>query len=136
MSMPKISKSGVGKCDAVNDIIESVALMETALSHILNAEGEKIQKAVGTLNSGYGKPQPGLACSTEELVCIDESVENVIRAITILESLLQKKLNDALKEKCPPKKKHHCFSNPCEHDDDDFYTPEPCEHEESCCCKK
>lgn len=109
--------------------------METALSHILNAEGEKIQKAVGTLNSGYGKPHPGLACSTEELICIDKSVEEVIRAITILESILQKKLNDALKEKCPPKRRPHCSSKSCD-DDDDFYTPEPCEHEESCCCKK
>ena len=127
MSMPKISKSGVGKCDAVNDIIESVALMETALSHILNAEGEKIQKAVGTLNSGYGKPQPGLACSTEELVCIDESVENVIRAITILESLLQKKLNDALKENCPPRMKPHCFSKSDDYDEE-FCPPEPCCH--------
>ncbi len=127
MSMPKISKSGVGKCDAVNDVIESVALMETALSHILNAEGEKIQKAVGTLNSGYGKPQPGLACSTEELVCIDESVENVIRAITILESLLQKKLNDALKENCPPRMKPHCFSKSDDYDEE-FCPPEPCCH--------
>ena len=127
MSMPKISKSGVGKCDTVNDVIESVALMETALSHILNAEGEKIQKAVGTLNSGYGKPQPGLACSTEELVCIDESVENVIRAITILESLLQKKLNDALKESCPPRMKPHCFSKSDDYDEG-FCPPEPCCH--------
>ena len=127
MSMPKISKSGVGKCDAVNDVIESVALMETALSHILNAEGEKIQKAVGTLNSGYGKPQPGLACSTEELVCIDESVEEVIRAITILESLLQKKLNDALKENCPPRMKPHCFSKSDDYDEE-FCPPEPCCH--------
>lgn len=127
MSMPKISKSGVGKCDAVNDVIESVALMETALSHILNAEGEKIQKAVGTLNSGYGKPQPGLACSTEELVCIDESVENVIRAITILESLLQKKLNDALKENCPPRMNPHCFSKSDDYDEE-FCPPEPCCH--------
>ena len=30
----------------MTDIIESVALQETALSHILNAEGEKIQKMV------------------------------------------------------------------------------------------
>lgn len=125
--MPKISKSGVGKCDAVNDVIESVALMETALSHILNAEGEKIQKAVGTLNNGYGKPQPGLACSTEELVCIDESVENVIRAITILESLLQKKLNDALMESCPPRMKPHCFSK-SDDSDEEFCSSEPCCH--------
>ena len=31
---------------AITDLIQSVALEETALSHILNAEGEKIQKMV------------------------------------------------------------------------------------------
>lgn len=34
--------------DACSDVIESVALIETALSHILNAEGEKLQKVLAT----------------------------------------------------------------------------------------
>lgn len=135
MSMPKISKSGVQKCEAVSDVIESVALMETALSHILNAEGEKIQRAVGTLCNGYGKQQPGLACSTEELVCVNKSVEDVIRSITILESLLQKKLNDALNEHCPPRMKSHCHSKQHGYDDE-FCEPEIYDCEDMCCDKK
>ena len=46
MGMPVITPSETTRTQAVTDIIESVALQETALSHILNAEGEKIQKMV------------------------------------------------------------------------------------------
>ena len=42
MSMPVISMhcNPITMCQAVTDLIESIALEETALSHILNAEGE------------------------------------------------------------------------------------------------
>ena len=46
MGMPVIKPSTTTRDQAITDIIESVALEETALSHILNAEGEKIQKMV------------------------------------------------------------------------------------------
>ena len=46
MGMPVITPSTTTREQAITDIIESVALEETALSHILNAEGEKIQKMV------------------------------------------------------------------------------------------
>jgi len=38
--------SSITRPQAITDIVESVALEQTALSHILNAEGEKIQKAL------------------------------------------------------------------------------------------
>lgn len=41
MGMPVIEASNIKRCDAITDIIESVALEQVALSHILNAEGEK-----------------------------------------------------------------------------------------------
>ena len=43
MGMPVITPSATTRAQAVTDIIESVALEEAALSHILNAEGEKIR---------------------------------------------------------------------------------------------
>ena len=46
--MPIIKPSGVKRSDSVTDIIESVALRQTGLSHILNAEGKKIQAALKT----------------------------------------------------------------------------------------
>lgn len=42
--MPIITPSKTSRSQAITDIIQSVALEQTALSHILNAEGEKIQK--------------------------------------------------------------------------------------------
>lgn len=44
MGMPVIPASATTRTQAITDIIQSIALQETALSHILNAEGEKIQK--------------------------------------------------------------------------------------------
>lgn len=46
MGMPMIQSSNTSRHQAITDIIASVALEQTALSHILNAEGEKIQKAL------------------------------------------------------------------------------------------
>lgn len=44
--MPVIIASNTSRQQSVTDIIESVALEQTALSHILNAEGKKIQKVL------------------------------------------------------------------------------------------
>ncbi len=80
MSMPIIKPSGVTRCGAVTDIIESVALQQTGLSHILNAEGEKIQLALQ------------LAKTPEELLAVNDSVESMVNSITRLEAMLQGKL--------------------------------------------
>ena len=44
MGMPIITASTTTREQAITDLIQSAALEETALSHILNAEGEKLQK--------------------------------------------------------------------------------------------
>lgn len=65
---------------AVTDIIESVALQQTGISHILNAEGEKIQKALE------------LGVSADELLLINASVEGMVNSLTSLEMVLHYKL--------------------------------------------
>ncbi|MEG1139878.1 MAG: choice-of-anchor A family protein [Lachnospiraceae bacterium] len=65
---------------ALTDLIESVALEQTALSHILNAEGEKIQKALA------------LHLSAQELLRINADVVKMSTAITRLDLVLQSKL--------------------------------------------
>lgn len=97
MSMPVITPSNTTKCEAIADLLESVALMEAALSHILNAEGEKIQAAIGTLPGSTG----AIAQTTSELLQINESVDSMVTSVTLLEGLLQKKLNQALSVDCP-----------------------------------
>ena len=46
MGMPEIRSSNVTRSQAITDILQSIALEEAALAHILNAEGEKLQCAV------------------------------------------------------------------------------------------
>ncbi len=63
MSMPIFEASDVLRCQAVTDVIASVALEQTALSHILNAEGEKLQALTATVGG-----------TTEELLGVNRSV--------------------------------------------------------------
>lgn len=80
MSMPVIVPGTVTREQAISDIIESIALQETGLSHIINAEGEKIQKVVAT------------ATTTEEMLEVNKSVKSMIDSVSQLEMLLQAKL--------------------------------------------
>ncbi len=92
MGMPVITPSTTTKCQAITDIIESVALEQAALSHILNAEGEKIQKTVAA------------ATSSDQMLAVNKSVLAMVSAITRLEMVLQAKLElfqDSLTEDCP-----------------------------------
>lgn len=82
MGMPVITSSTTTRTQAVTDIIESVALQETALSHILNAEGEKIQKMVALPD-----------VTPEVLLATNKSVESMVNAVSRLEMILQSKLS-------------------------------------------
>ena len=105
MRMPEIESSDIKKCQAITDLIESIALMETALSHILNAEGEKIQAAVGTLDKDGKKTDPTPTPSIPDLIKVNNSVEEVVSTITLLEAFLRKKLALALDVDCKDKDK-------------------------------
>ena len=61
-------------------LMESVALIEAAMAHILNAEGEKLQKAVQ------------VAASVSELLEVNRSVSQTITDAAVLESMLVEKL--------------------------------------------
>ena len=73
------------------DMVESVARVECALSHILNAEGEKLQKVIAE------------SSNVEELLCVNKSVNRMVDSITKLEFMLQSKLqlfDDCLCDSC------------------------------------
>lgn len=82
MSMPIITPGTGTRVQAITDIIESVALEQTALSHILNAEGEKLQAIIGDTE----------ATSTDVLEA-NRSVKSMVDSITRLEMILQAKLD-------------------------------------------
>ena len=83
MSMPIICKSNnpVTMCQAVTDLIESIALEETALSHILNAEGEKLQRVIGFECVDFA-----------QLMEVNDSVANMVAVVSGLEQTLKEKL--------------------------------------------
>ena len=82
MGMPVITSSTTTREQAITDLIQSVALEETALSHILNAEGEKIQKVVAMSDA-----------TPEQLLAVNKSVESMVTAVSRLEMILQAKLS-------------------------------------------
>lgn len=94
MSMPKIECPHIDKCCAASSLLESVALEEAAISHILNAEGEKLQKAIC------------LADCQDDLLEINKSVEDMVDKVTSLEIILKAKL-DIIKPILDDCKDHH-----------------------------
>ncbi len=67
----------------VEDLVVSVALEQTALAHILNAEGEKIQKAVA------------ISDDIDALLRVNASVQETISQTIKLETILTEKLKTA-----------------------------------------
>lgn len=82
---------------ACSDVMESIALMEAALAHILNAEGEKLQKVLAESDN------------LEEIMCVNKEINRTIVNATHLEHLLYEKLS-ILSELCP---ETDCDVRPC-----------------------
>lgn len=93
----KISCCNYGICDknchcnehkeCCSDVLESIALVEASIANILNAEGEKLQKAISSTDD---------ICKILE---VNKSVNKTIVKATHLENLLYDKL-DALNDCC------------------------------------
>lgn len=66
-------------------LLASIAMEEISLSHILNAEGEKIQRFLQKEN-----------VSLDEMLQINRSVERMMRSVIKNQMLLQFKLEDVL----------------------------------------
>ena len=82
--------------ESLNEIISSIASEELSLSHILNAEGEKLQYVLGTL--------PGLAtpAALDEVMQINQSVQNTLSDIMEQQMLLTAKLSSAMNAPIAP----------------------------------
>lgn len=76
---------------AINQLLSSIAMEELALSHILNAEGEKIQHVLGTLEG-----QTVSAAPIADLLAIDESVATMMGEVRETQTQLLNKMAAAL----------------------------------------
>lgn len=93
MSLPKfpIDPDTLTRENVVNQILSSIAMEELGLSHILNAEGEKLQYVLGTLD-GIPGPEPTI----DELLQVNASVQKMLQTATQNQMFLNDKMSDAL----------------------------------------
>lgn len=93
MSMPSFPKNDppLTREGSLNEIISSIAAEELSLSHILNAEGEKLQYVLGTL--------PGLdeAASVDEVMKVNRSVQDTLSGVMAQQAVLAAKLSAAMR---------------------------------------
>lgn len=95
MGVPVITPGTGSRDRSVTDLIQSIALQETALSHILNAEGKKMQAVIAMPDE-----------TPESLMELNNSVNKLVNSISRLEMVLHAKLElfpeDTLTEITPP----------------------------------
>lgn len=89
MGLPTIpTKTGH---EAFTDVLESIALEETGIAHLLNAEGEKLQAVASLLKEEK-------ICA-EEAIELQQSVVKVIQTTIKMQILLEFKLETTLDNK-------------------------------------
>ncbi|KAF6545373.1 MULTISPECIES: BclA C-terminal domain-containing protein [Bacillus] len=74
--------------DTINLLLSSIAMEELGMAHILNAEGEKIQYALGTIPGLTGPPS-----SLADIFNLNESVRDTLDSLMKQELLLGSKLD-------------------------------------------
>lgn len=72
--------------ETVKLLLASIALEELSLAHIMNAEAEKVQEVIKCPSGD----------KLHELICIDKSIERVLRDVIKKEMLLEFKFENIL----------------------------------------
>lgn len=135
MSMPTIPKEPhrPNLKEVTIDLLESIALEEISLSHIMNAEAEKIQAFVGKCCDFPTDPD------NREIIKFNKGVNQLLKTIVMKEWLLLNKLEsviDFIDEKiCFPKIRIHKSRSHCDHDCDcESNCESDCESDCDCDC--
>ena len=94
MSMPNIPDINpsidVTRNDAINIILSSIGMEELSLAHIVNAEAEKIQFALGTLETSTGP------ASLEDIMAVNNSAKKMLRDVIKNQMLIGMKMEDTV----------------------------------------
>lgn len=94
MSVPSFPSPPEGYTlnDSIAQIITSIAMEEIGLSHIINAEGEKLQYVLGTLE-GQSPPTPP---TIDQVLEVNESVKDMLGQVSFSQMFLMGKMQAAL----------------------------------------
>lgn len=94
MSMPSIPdlnpQVSIDRDDALNVILSSIGMEELSMAHIVNAEAEKIQFALGTLEGG---PE---AVTLDEVMKVNNSANKMLRDVIKNQMLIGMKMEDVV----------------------------------------
>lgn len=77
--------------DSLKLILASIAMEESGLSHIINAEGEKLQFALAILEKSTDKQE-----ALDQILCVNKSIKNLIDSIVQMQILLKGKMECAV----------------------------------------
>ena len=94
MSMPSIPdlnpQVSIDRDDALNVILSSIGMEELSMAHIINAEAEKIQFALGTLDTATE------AATLEEILEVNKSSNKMLRDVIKNQMLIGMKMEDVV----------------------------------------
>jgi hypothetical protein len=129
MSMPSfpVYDPNITCENAINMILTSIAMEELALSHIMNAEGEKLQAVLKHLEL------PGNQCGgkypVDELLKVNKSIADLLDSVSQNQMLLKSKMERALEALSDPSccKQSKPDKPPC---------PDNPNPDKPCACKK
>lgn len=114
MSLPQFPKPGtvLSRDEALDAILTSIAMEEVALSHIINAEGEKIQHVIRS-----AKQNKADIC---DVMKVNDSAAALLEQVNDMQITLKNKLRLALKYLPKPQ------DPPCQEPTPPRPTPKPC----------
>jgi len=94
MSVPEIPDmpDGFTFDKSISQILTSIAMEEVGLSHVINAEGEKIQYILGTLEALKLDAPPTI----DEVIKINKSVMSTLQQVAFNQMFLNVKMTEAL----------------------------------------
>jgi hypothetical protein len=86
----------VSRNQALTNLLESIALEEAALAHLINAEAEKVQALAARMDT---KDNPDAIIDLKEITDFQKNVARVIQTVIKMQMLLQFKLENVLEAK-------------------------------------
>jgi hypothetical protein len=89
-TFPVISPE-ITRDDALNMILASIAMEELGLSHIINAEGEKLQYVLGTLPK-----RDGLGAGVDQVIAVNDSIKCLLDSVMQNQVFLKAKAEKVL----------------------------------------